>query len=79
MGKNCGFADEAGNCLIKQTLECYVKDKREQAAREIAKLEEQNRLIRLQAINTHIINNPTTVNNNHDNYSRINAIEDGFY
>ena len=34
-GCNCELADEAGNCLIKQALACYVQDKREErAARE---------------------------------------------
>ena len=34
-GSNCELADEAGNCLIAQALQCYVQDKRaERAARE---------------------------------------------
>ena len=34
-GSNCELADEAGNCLIAQALQCYVQDKREErAARE---------------------------------------------
>lgn len=24
MGEECGFADEAGGCLIQQALQCYV-------------------------------------------------------
>ena len=34
-GSNCELTDEAGDCLIKQALACYVQDKREErAARE---------------------------------------------
>lgn len=34
-GSNCELTDEAGECLIKQALACYVQDKREaRAARE---------------------------------------------
>lgn len=34
-GSNCELTDEAGSCLIKQALACYVQDKREErAARE---------------------------------------------
>ena len=34
MGGDCGFADEAGSCLIKQALQCYVACERQRAARE---------------------------------------------
>ena len=30
---NCAFADEAGECLIKQALQCYVAKERTEAAR----------------------------------------------
>ena len=34
-GSSCELTDEAGNCLVKQVLACYVQDKREErAARE---------------------------------------------
>lgn len=34
-GSDCELTDEAGECLIKQALACYVQDKREaRAARE---------------------------------------------
>jgi hypothetical protein len=34
-GPECELTDEAGDCLIKQALACYVQDKREErAARE---------------------------------------------
>ena len=32
LGKNCGFADAAGECLIKQALQCYVSKERTAAA-----------------------------------------------
>lgn len=33
--QSCRFTDEAGECLIRQVLQCYVQDKREaRAARE---------------------------------------------
>lgn len=34
-GNECELTDEAGECLIKQALQCFVQDKREaRAARE---------------------------------------------
>ena len=34
-GSECELTDEAGECLIKQALQCFVQDKREaRAARE---------------------------------------------
>lgn len=32
LGKNCGFADAAGNCLVKQALQCYISKERTAAA-----------------------------------------------
>ena len=32
MGNNCVFADAAGECLIKQALQCYVSKERTAAA-----------------------------------------------
>jgi hypothetical protein len=32
MGNNCVFADAAGECLIKQVLQCYVSRERTAAA-----------------------------------------------
>lgn len=34
MEGQCGFADEAGVCLIQQALQCYVAKERTQAALE---------------------------------------------
>lgn len=34
-GNNCELTDDAGECLVKQALSCYVQEKREaRAARE---------------------------------------------
>jgi hypothetical protein len=32
MGKSCGFADEAGDCLVQQALQCYVAKERTRVA-----------------------------------------------
>lgn len=32
LAPNCAFADEAGDCLINQALQCYVQEKREAKA-----------------------------------------------
>ena len=34
MSGDCAFADEAGSCLIKQALQCYVAKERTRAALE---------------------------------------------
>ena len=34
MGENCVFADAAGECFIRQALECYVSGERTAAAEE---------------------------------------------
>ena len=34
MGRDCGFADEEGNCLIRQALQCYVASERQKVAHE---------------------------------------------
>lgn len=36
MEKECGFADEAGDCLIQQALQCYVAKERTAAAEKEA-------------------------------------------
>ena len=64
----CAFKDEAGECLIKQALQCYVQNTREKNAKELEKLENQTRLLQLQMQANNIIN--------HNNHNRITAIED---
>lgn len=39
-GEECGFADEAGDCLVQQALQCYVAKERTRAATE----DETNRI-----------------------------------
>lgn len=34
LGKNCTFVDAAGECLIKQALQCYVSRERTAAAEQ---------------------------------------------
>lgn len=34
MGEECGFADEAGGCLVQQALQCYVAKERTKVALE---------------------------------------------
>lgn len=34
MGTQCSFTDEAGDCLIRQALQCYVAKERTAAAQE---------------------------------------------
>lgn len=69
--QDCAFKDEARECLIKQALQCYVQNTREQNAEKLEQLENQTRLLQLQVQANNIIS--------HDNYSKIAAIEDGFY
>ena len=32
--ENCAFADDAGDCLVKQALQCYVSAERTRVAEE---------------------------------------------
>ena len=66
--QECAFKDEAGECLVKQALQCYVQNTREQNAKKLEQLEDQTRLLQLQMQANNIIN-----------HNRIAAIEDGFY
>ena len=55
LGKNCGFADAAGECLIKQALQCYVSKERTAAAEREA--EERCLLIKKDGTKTPIVFN----------------------
>ena len=66
--QECTFKDEAGECLVKQALQCYVQNTREQNAKKLEQLEDQTRLLELQMRANNIIN--------HNNHNRITAIED---
>lgn len=41
MGIDCELADEAGECLIKQALQCYVSAERTKRAEEAEKLKRE--------------------------------------
>lgn len=49
LGQYCEFTDEAGDCLIKQALQCYVSEKRTSAAEAAAAQEHFERLAKLNA------------------------------
>lgn len=49
LGSHCEFTDEAGECLIKQALECYISEKRTSAAEAAAAKEHFERLAKLNA------------------------------
>lgn len=55
--------------MIKQALQCYVQNTREQNAKKLEQLEIQTRLLQL-----HTMQANNTIS--HDNNSRIIAIED---
>ena len=48
--QECAFKDEAGECLVKQALQCYVQNTREQNAKKLEQLEIQTRLLQLHAM-----------------------------
>ncbi len=60
LGKDCGFADAAGECLIKQALQCYVSKERTAAAEQEA--EECCWLIKKDGTKTPIVFNKETNN-----------------
>ena len=43
-GKSCAFADEAGNCLVRQALQCYVGAERTRVAEENDRLRRETEL-----------------------------------
>lgn len=45
--QECAFKDEAGECLVKQALQCYVQNTREKNAKELEQVEIQRRLLQL--------------------------------
>ena len=46
MGIDCELADEAGECLIKQALQCYVAKERTRIAEEEEKLRKETELMK---------------------------------
>lgn len=66
MGDNCMFTDAAGECLIKQALQCYVSRERTAAAEREA--EERCFLIKKDGTKTPIVFNEET-----NNYSPLSS------
>jgi hypothetical protein len=44
MGIDCELADETGECLIKQALQCYVSAERTRVAEEIERIRRETQL-----------------------------------
>lgn len=45
VGKSCAFADEDGNCLICQVLQCYVNAERTRAAEETERIRKETEMM----------------------------------
>ena len=43
-GRSCAFADEAGDCLVRQALQCYVSAERTRVAKENDRLRRETEL-----------------------------------
>ena len=43
-GRSCAFADEAGDCLVRQALQCYVSAERTRVAEENDRLRRESEL-----------------------------------
>ena len=43
-GRSCAFADEAGDCLVRQALQCYVSAERTRVAEENDRLRRETEL-----------------------------------
>lgn len=41
-GRTCAFADEAGDCLVRQALQCYVSAERTRVAEENDRIRREN-------------------------------------
>ena len=66
LGKNCAFSDAAGECLIKQALQCYVSRERTDAAeREPA---EQYWLVKKDGTKTPVVFNEESNSFHPNNY-----------
>ena len=54
--QECAFKDEAGECLVKQALQCYVQNTREQNAKKLEQVEIQRRLLQLHTMQANNMN-----------------------
>ena len=43
-GRSCAFADEAGDCLVRQALQCYVSAERTRVAEETERIRRKAQL-----------------------------------
>lgn len=43
--KSCAFADETGNCLIRQALQCYISAERTRAAKETERIRKETEMM----------------------------------
>ena len=43
-GQSCAFADEAGDCLVRQALQCYVSAERTRVAEETERIRRETQL-----------------------------------
>lgn len=43
-GRSCAFSDEAGDCLVRQALQCYVSAERTRVAKENDRLRRETEL-----------------------------------
>lgn len=43
-GRSCAFADEAGDCLVRQALQCYVSAERTRVAEETERIRRETQL-----------------------------------
>lgn len=43
-GRSCAFADEAGDCLVRQALQCYVSAERTRVAEETERIRREIQL-----------------------------------
>ena len=43
-GLSCAFADETGNCLVRQALQCYVSAERTRVAEETDRIRRETEL-----------------------------------
>lgn len=46
-GKSCTFADEAGDCLVRQALQCYVSAERIRVAEETERIRRETQLAQI--------------------------------
>lgn len=43
-GRSCAFADEAGDCLVRQALQCYISAERTRLTEETERIRKETQL-----------------------------------